>query len=178
MSFIKHLENNTLKYDLINKFIYTNSKKLPKLKTANINFSCKTNSYKNLATSLLAIEFISKQKGVLTKAKKPNLAYKIRKNSPTGCKVKLRKQNLNRFITLFINKVFPNWKNFTGNFLKKKLKNVISYELNNVFIFPEIEKNYIQFKNLSKLQVSFVLQCLNNKELKFLLQSLQFIIKN
>lgn len=165
-----------LKYDLINKFVYINVKKLPKVKKISINCSCKNNSYKNLATSLLALEFIFKQKGILTKAKKPNLTYKIRKNSPTGCKVTLRNRNFNRFTELLVNKILPNYKNFDGIFLKKRLKNFFSFDLNNVYVFSEIEKNYIYFKNLSKFQITFNFQCSQHTELKFLLKSLQFLL--
>jgi large subunit ribosomal protein L5 len=173
-----HFDNSKLQYDLINKFIYTNSKNLPKLKKASINFSCKNNTYKSLAASLLALEFIAKQKGVLTKAKKPNIAYKIRENSPTGCKVTLRKKNLYEFISLSLNTVFPNSKNFIGISLKKNQKNFISYELDNVLIFPKIEKNYTHFKSLTKLQTTLIFQCFNIKELKFLVEFLQFVLKN
>jgi large subunit ribosomal protein L5 len=171
------LNTTRLNYDLLNKFIYTNSKKLPKLQKASINFSCKNNLHQNLATTLLAIELISKQKGMLTKAKKPNLTYKIRENSPTGCKVTLRKQNLYELVSRFTNKVFPNIKNFMGISLKKHIKNCISYELNNVLIFPEIEKNFGHFKNLSKLQATFVFKCQDIKELEFLVQFFRFVIK-
>jgi ribosomal protein L5 len=51
---------------------------------------------KGLATSLLAIELITGQKGILTTTKHSNIFLKIRKEIP-GCKVTLRKENMFSF---------------------------------------------------------------------------------
>jgi large subunit ribosomal protein L5 len=56
-----------------------------------------TTGIKGLATSLLAIELITGQKGILTTTKHSNIFLKIRKGNPAGCKVTLRKENMFSF---------------------------------------------------------------------------------
>ena len=101
MHSLEYFNIKTLKFDLINKFHYTNLKKLPKLQKMILSFSCKTTELKILATHLLALELITNQKGILTVSKRPNLLLKIRKGNPTGCKLTLKKT----FILNFFPKV-------------------------------------------------------------------------
>ena len=77
MHFLNYFYTKTLKFDLINKFYYTDLKKLPKLKKIVLNFSCKTIELKTIATHLLALELITGKKGTITLSKRPNLFLKI-----------------------------------------------------------------------------------------------------
>jgi large subunit ribosomal protein L5 len=170
MNFVKYFFNNILKYDLINKFNYTKTKNLPKLKKIILNFGCKNTKLKNLAASFLALELISYKKSVLTKTKKPNLFLKIRKGTPVGCKVVLRNQQMFDFLTLTINEIFPKEKILikinSKNFNKK---NFFSYEIHNKFIFNEIEKHYYLFNDLEKLDITIIFKI--KKEIFFILKS-------
>ena len=49
MHFLENFYFKTLKYDLINKFIYKNTTKLPKLKKIILNFGSKTADIKQLS---------------------------------------------------------------------------------------------------------------------------------
>jgi ribosomal protein L5 len=62
MNFLEHFYLKTLKYDLSNRFLYKNTKELPKLKKIILNFGCKTSDLKQLSASLLALELITNQK--------------------------------------------------------------------------------------------------------------------
>ena len=55
---------------------------------------CKSFEIKNLAASLLSLELIAVQQGVLTKSKRANILLKIRKGNPVGCTVVLRKNKM------------------------------------------------------------------------------------
>ncbi len=66
MNFLTYFCKKTLNYELLNKFNYKNTKKLPKIKKIVLNFGCKTTDIKHLAASLLALELITCQKGKLT----------------------------------------------------------------------------------------------------------------
>ena len=94
MNILNYFYTKTLKYELLNKFLYKNVNKLPKIKKIIFNFNCKNFELKNLAVSLLVLELITNQKGILTKSKYSNILLKICKGNPTGCKVILRKRKM------------------------------------------------------------------------------------
>lgn len=174
MQYLINFYNKTLKYDLYNKFNYQKVEKLPKLKKIILNFGCKTTDIKNLSASLLALELITHKKGTLTTSKKPNILLKIRKGHPVGCKVTLTKQIMFNFLEKLIIQIFPKTKNFEGLKVSRNLKpNMFSYDIHNTFTFTELEEHYHLFNNLQKLNITFVTQTTNKKELLFLLKSLQ-----
>jgi large subunit ribosomal protein L5 len=180
MHYLEKFYNKTLKYELINKFNYINTKNLPNIEKIVLNFGCKTADIKQLASSLLALELITNQKGKLTKTKYSKILFKIRKGNPTGCKVTLNNLNKLKFIELLTVEVFPKLKNFSGLILKNSNKNHFSYELKNTFSLYELEKNYYLFNNLPKLDISMIAANMHkkNKELNFLLKSYQLPFKN
>lgn len=179
MHFLEKFYYKTLKYDLINKFNYKNTKTLPNLKTVILNFGCKTADIKQLASCLLALELITNQKGVLTKTKCSKILFKTRKGNPTGCKVTLNKFNSFKFLELSTVEIFPKLKNFTGLNNKNLKKNTFSYKLNDTFNFFGLEKNFHLFNNLPKLDVSIVSANFNeeNEDLHFLLTAYQLPLK-
>lgn len=178
MHFFTYFYTKTLKLDLINKFYYTDLKKLPSLKQITLNFSCKTINLKTIATHLLALNLISSQKGIITISKRPNLLLKIRKGSPTGCKITLRKISMMNFLSKNLNEIFPKIKNFNGIQVHKKVeKNTFSFSVKNILTFPELAKHYYLFNTLSNLNVSFVTTGQTKKEMLFLLKSLQLPLK-
>lgn len=178
MHFLKYFYKKTLKYELINKFTYRNTKELPEIKKITLNFGCKTTNIKHLASSLLAIELITCQKGKFTITKYPNLVMKLRKGNPVGCKVELKNQKIYNFLEKILVEVFPKIKNFKGLKLKKKLKkNVLSYEFNDNFIFKTIEEHYYLFNTLPKLNITLLTTTKKTEEFNFIIKSLQFPIK-
>jgi large subunit ribosomal protein L5 len=179
MHFLDKFYNNTLKYELINKFRYNNTKNLPNLKKIILNFGCKTADIKELSSCLLSLELITHQKGHFTKTKYSKILFKIRKGNPTGCIVTLNKFNKFKFLELLTVEIFPKLKNFSGLNNEKLKKNDFSYELNDTFSFTELEKNYYLFNNLPKLNISIVpSNTIKNWELYFLLKAYQLPFKN
>ena len=73
MHSINYYYNNIVKYDLINKFYYKNIKQLPKIKKIILNFNFKRQNFKNLMSSLIALELISNQKPIFIKSKISNI---------------------------------------------------------------------------------------------------------
>ena len=178
MHFLNYFCTKTLKFDLINKFYYTNLKKLPNLKQIVLNFSCKTTELKTLATHLIALELITNQKGIATVSKRPNLLLKIRKGNPTGCKVTLRKTSMRNFLSKSFNETFPKIKNFNGIIVHQTVeKNAFSFSVKNTLAFSELAEHYYLFNNLSNLNLSFVTQTETKKEMLFFLKSLQLPLK-
>ena len=171
MNFLFDSYFKAYKYDLINKFFYKNTKKLPKFKKIVLNFNCKTTELKKLIFTLLALELITNQISTTTTAKKPNIILKIRKGNPIGCKVTLRKKTMFFFLTRIIIEIIPKLKNFQGLRIKKKSnKNMFNYELNNTFIFSELENNYYLFNNLPKLSITIVTNAKKKEEMLYSLK--------
>lgn len=178
MHFINYFYKRTLKFDLINKFYYTNLKKLPKLKKIVLSFGCKTTELKSLASSLLALELIAKQKGILTVSKRPNLLLKIRKGNPAGCKLSLKNSSMLNFFSKSFNEVFSKIKNFDGITIHQKVeKTFVSFVIRDTLNFSELTNHYYLFNNLSNLNLSFVTSSGEKEEMLFLLKSLQLPIK-
>lgn len=168
----------TLQFDLLNKFHYTNLKELPKLKKVILNFNCKTNELKTLSTHLIALELIADQKGIVTTTKRPNLSLKLRKGDPIGCKVELKKAYRLNFLSRSLNEIFPHIKNFDMITFKEKTKRTnLSFVIKNSLNFAELFEHYYLFADLSEINVSIVSTTKTQKELFFLLKSLQFPIK-
>lgn len=179
MHFLIYFYTKTLKFDLINKFHYTNLKKLPNLKQIILNFSCKTPELKTLATHLIALELISNKKGVITISKHPNLLLKIRKGNPSGCKITLRKTSMINFLARSLNNTFPKIKNFNGIVVNQKVeKGTFSFSIKDTLTFSELTEHYYLFNNLSNLNLSFVTNVNTKEEMLFLFKSLQLPLKS
>lgn len=178
MYFLNYFYTKTLKFDLINKFYYTDLKKLPNLNKIILNFSCKTTELKTLATHLTALELISNQKGLITVSKRPNLLLKLRKGNPSGCKITLRKTAMINFLSKSFNETFPKIKNFNEIQVHQKIeKNALSFSIKDTLTFSELAEHYYLFNNLSNLNLSFITNVNTKEEMLFLLKSLQLPIK-
>nr|UDP55445.1 ribosomal protein L5 [Schizostauron trachyderma] len=176
MNFLKIFYSKTLKYEFFTKFTYKQSKDLPELKKIILNVGCRNSELKNLSSSLLALELITSQKGVVTKTKYPNVLLKIRKGNPTGCKVTLRKMRMFNFLTKILIEIISKQKNFNG-FNISKNKSTFSYKIQNILNFKELENQYYLFNSMSSLDVTIVTNAKNKKELLLILKSLKFPFK-
>ena len=164
---------NIIKYDLINKFNYKNLKDIPKIKKIILNFGCKTSELKNLSSSLLALQLITKKKGELTVSKQSNIILRIRKGNPVGCKVTVTKTLMYKFLTKVIIEIIPRLKNKII-FKEAIYLNSLTYSFENLLIFKELEKNYLIFSQLKNLQITVVCNTKKKEELFFLLNSFKF----
>lgn len=176
MQFIEAFYQKTAVYDLLNKFNYTQSKNIPKIKKIVLNFSCKNNDTKYLAASLLALELVTRQKSKMTTTKRSNILLKLRKGNPVGCKVTLRKKRLTTFLSKLITEILPRLKNFNGFKAVKQIK-TFSYRLQDTFSFYELEKHYYLFNTLPDLNVTLIANTKTKEELVFLLNSFKFTFK-
>jgi len=171
MYYFGYFAKKTIKHDLVNKFVYSKGAALPELKKIILNYGCKNTEMKLLSSSLLALELITSQKGILTSTKEANISLKIRKGNPTGCKVTLRKARMYKFFSKIACEIIPRLK------VIKKLeaeKSAFSYELHDAFSFSELEKHYSLFNSLPNLTVTLVTNCKTKKEFAFILKSLKF----
>ena len=168
MHFLKHYNNNIVKYDLINKFYYNKETVVPKIKFIILTFDFKKYDFKQLLTSLTALELITNQKATFIKSRKPNISLKIRKGHPIGCKILIRRYKKDTFLSKLLDITMVNKKIVRQEYTKLTL---FSYSISNVLIFSELEKNYQFFKLLKTLTVSIGTTPIDYNGFIFLLRS-------
>ena len=171
MNILNTYYSNIIKYNLITKFDYKKIDNVPEITKIILNFNCKNFELKHLATSLLALQLITKKKGTLTTAKKPNIILKIKKGNPVGCKINLKKMYMYNFLFIFITKIVPRFKNV----MKKKIKkiNVVTYTITNTLTFKKLEKNYLIFNSLKSVNINIVTTAKTKQELFFIFKLLK-----
>ena len=162
-----------IQQDLTNKFMFSNNKKIPKLKEITLNFGCKNMTIQKFATTMLALEIISLKKGTITITKKPNVILKIQKGQPAGCKVKLKNQQLYSFLTKLHLEIIPKLKNFQGFKVKKQIFNFFFQIPGNEIILKEFENQYPLFSNLPVLDINIFTTTQDPKELIFLAKAIK-----
>lgn len=173
MNFFKTYYKRIIAQDLTNKFIFTNNKKIPKLKKITLNFGCKNVSMQKFATTILALEIISLKKGTITITKKPNVILKIQKGQPAGCKVELKHKHIYAFLTKLMIEIIPKLKNFRGLKVKKQMYNFFFKIPGNEIILKEFENQYPLFANLPTLDINIFTNTKNSKELIFLAKAIK-----
>ena len=105
----KHSEE-VVRYDTPHKDRSTNVTQIPKINKAFVNAGIGKKAVvdgRHVLTALLALEHITGQKPIVTRAKKWVDGLRIKKKMPLGCKPTLRHSNLCRFADRLINQVFP-----------------------------------------------------------------------
>ena len=162
-----------IRQDLMNKFIFLNNKKIPKLREITLNFGCKNMTIQKFATTMLALEIISLKKGTITIIKKPNVLLKIQKGQPAGCKVKLKKRQLFSFLTRLHLEIIPKLKNFQGFKIEKQVFNFFFQIPSNEIILKEFKNHYPLFSNLPILDINIFTTTKNSKELFFLAKAIK-----
>eukprot|EP00301_Raphidiophrys_heterophryoidea_P008064 c13042_g1_i1.p3 GENE.c13042_g1_i1~~c13042_g1_i1.p3 ORF type:complete len:266 (+),score=-65.11 c13042_g1_i1:3501-4298(+) len=115
--FNKHFEE-IVRYDILYKDRFTNVMQIPKINKIFVNTGIGKKAVldnKHIFTALLAIELITGQKPIVTRAKKWVDKFQLKKNMPIGCKVTLRHKNMNQFLDRLINRVLPRIEDFMGH---------------------------------------------------------------
>jgi large subunit ribosomal protein L5 len=175
MHFLNYHYNNIIKYDFLNK--YSNHKKLqvPKIKKICLTFTKSNIELKELFSALFALEFISKQKGIISKSNKPQIALKIKKGEFVSCRLILRKKKMYSFLEKLFYNIFPKIKQFDGFVFKvNKSKNSLDFILSKLFYFSELELHYRFFQKLPPMQVTIVTTSKNSLHTFFLLIAFRF----
>jgi large subunit ribosomal protein L5 len=178
MNFYTYYNENVVKYDLLNKFRYKTLNEMPKFCKIILNFGCKKSELKQLGPTLLALELITSQKSLFTNSNTANLSLKIKKGSPAGCKVTLRKVAMYTFLGKMIDDIFPKLKPFQGfKILTSKTHKTFSFSLKNNLLFSELETHYQYFNRLPHLDIAMVTNAKSFNELIFLLKSFKIPLR-
>ena len=114
--FNKHFEE-IVRYDILYKDRFTNVMQIPKINKIFVNTGIGKKAVidnKHIFTALLAMEIITGQKPIVTRAKKWVDKFQLKKHMPIGCKVTLRHKNMNQFLDRLINRVIPRIEDFSS----------------------------------------------------------------
>ena len=169
--------NIIIKKDLINKFTYSKTKKLPRIEKVVLNFDCHPRTLKQLATNCLALELISKKPPQLTTIKKPNLRLKIKKGELCGCKVILKKISVIHFIETLSFEVL-NLNKMSYFKLNKKSSKEATITIAHTLQFFGLAHHYQLFNKMDNLNITIITTTQSNTELQFLLKSLKLPVNN
>lgn len=174
MHFLEYYYKRIIRYDLINKFKNNNIKSIPKLKKIILNFGCINSEITKLLATSLFLELITSQNTSITSSQKSNIIIKIKKGSPTGCKVTLTGKLMYQFFFKLLTEILPNIKDFKQLKIKQtKSQKAITYSIEEtLLIFSELKEHYHLFSNkVPKLDIAIVTNSKSQKEFIYLLKS-------
>jgi large subunit ribosomal protein L5 len=172
-NFKNHYQNITT-YDLITKFNFKNIYEIPKINKIclNIGFKNANIEKKKLINIIILLKLITNQKPIVTKSKKNNIFLKIKKNSIIGCKVTLRKKNINIFIEKLLIFILPNIEKINFDI---RNKNILNFQIKDILNFFELKTEFLRFRDIPPIDISIHTNSKKNNELFLLLNSLFFI---
>lgn len=164
---------NEVKPALIKKHQYTSSMECPKVAkiVINMGIGVAVSEPKQLEDAVAELTAIAGQKPVITKAKKSIANFKLRENTPIGCKVTLRGEKMYDFLDKLVNISLPRVRDFRG-VSKTAFDGRGNYTLGikEQIIFPEIE--YDKVNKIHGMDIVIVTTAKNNEEAKDLLEGL------
>ncbi|MFC1658964.1 50S ribosomal protein L5 [Pseudomonadota bacterium] len=177
MSYTKELYS-TIKKDLMSELGFKNVMEIPKLDKIVINIGFKTSDVDNnfLSYVVSQLSLIVGQKAVLTKAKKSIAGFKLRENTPIGCKVTLRGNKMYEFVDRLVYIAMPRIRDFRG--LSSKNFNQsghYTFGIKEHTIFPEVDLDKA-YKILG-MNITIVTTAKNKEGCGALLRRLNFPIK-
>ena len=116
MNRLKEKYLNEVVPSLMNKYNYKSVMEAPKLEKIVINMGVgdATSNSKLLDAAVADLAKISRQKPVVTKARKSIAGFKVREGQSIGCKVTLRGENMYNFMDKLISIALPQVRDFRG----------------------------------------------------------------
>ena len=157
MSRLREQYENEIKDAMIKKFGYKNAMEIPKLDKIVVNMGVGE-----------AMEAITGQKAVTTKAKNAIANFKIREGMPIGCKVTLRGEKMYEFADRLINLALPRVRDFRGvNPNAFDGRGNYALGIKEQIIFPEIE--YDKVDKVRGMDIIFVTTAKTDEEARELL---------
>lgn len=158
---------------LMEKFGYKNIMEVPKLEKIVLNMGvgeAKDNT-KVLDAAVSDMQIIAGQKPVITRAKKSIANFKLRENTPIGCKVTLRKAQMFEFADKLMNVALPRVRDFRGASSKAfDGRGNYAIGIKEQLIFPEIE--YDKIDKIRGMDIIFVTTAKTDEEARELLRFL------
>lgn len=165
----------------IRENIYSSYMQIPKLQkivlSKCIGSFITDNDKKMINSAVEEISAIAGQKAIICLSKKDESGFKLRKGTPIGVKVTLRRDRMFEFLDRLISIALPRLRDFNG-ISKKGFDGYGNYTMgiSEQIIFPEISIEKV--KRISGIDITFVTSVKNDKEAFFLLKHLGLPFKN
>ena len=162
-----------IKPALIKKYAYSSAMECPKVAKIVINMGVgeAVSEPKQLEDAVADLTMISGQKPIITKAKKSIANFKLRENTPIGCKVTLRGERMYDFLDKLINISLPRVRDFRGvSNTAFDGRGNYTLGIREQIIFPEIE--YDKVSKVRGMDIVIVTTAKTNEEAKELLTEL------
>lgn len=144
-TFIEHYHKQIVP-QMMKKFGYKNALEAPKIRKIVVNMGVGKGAedIKIVEAAQNELSLITGQHAVITRAKKAISNFKIRENSPVGCRVTLRKKIMYEFLEKLVRVALPRVRDFRGlsprGFDQAGNYNFGIQEQN---IFPEVETDRV-----------------------------------
>ena len=171
MSRLKDLYKDEIVDAMIKKFGYKNIMEVPKIDKIVVNMGvgeAKENP-KVLEAAVAAMEKITGQHAVITKAKKSIANFKIREGQSIGCKTTLRGEKMYEFLDRLVNLALPRVRDFRGVSANAfDGRGNYSLGIKEQIIFPEIE--YDKIDKVRGMDVIIVTTAKTDEEARELLR--------
>lgn len=151
--------------EMIKIFKYKSAFQVPRIVkiVINVGMGEGAQDIKLLETAQRELAQITGQHSVITRAKKSISNFKIKKGSPIGVKVTLRRARMFEFLDRLINAALPSLKDFKGVSQKSfDREGNYSLGLNEQTIFPEIDYDKVQ--KVHGMDITIVTNADSNKE--------------
>ncbi len=165
--------------NLMKDFSYKSIMQVPKIKSIvlNVGMGSATQDIKPLESAAKELATISGQNAVITRAKKSIAGFKLRENTPVGCKVTLRGNRMYDFLDKFISLALPRIRDFRGISAKSfDGRGNFAFGIKEQIIFPEI--NYDKIASMHGMDIVIVTSANTNEEGKALLKYMGMPFKN
>ena len=150
---------------LVKKFSYKNALQAPRIEKIVVNMGVGKGAedIKIVEAAQAELSAITGQHAVITRAKKAISNFKIRENSPVGCKVTLRKKVMYEFLERLLRVALPRIRDFRG-VPNNSFDQAGNYTLGlpEQTIFPEIE--YDRISRAQGMDITFVIKNAKSKE--------------
>jgi large subunit ribosomal protein L5 len=157
------------------EFGYTNNLEVPRFSKIVVNCSIKDAiaDKKILDSAMDEMALITGQKAVVRRARKSVSAFKLRKGTPIGAKVVLRRNYMYEFFDRLVNVAIPRIRDFQG-FPRTSFdaRGSYSFGVEEQLIFPEI--SYEKVKKVHGFDITIVTTAKTDKEAMALLENMGF----
>ena len=164
---------NEVKPALIKKYNYSSTMQCPKVAKIVINMGVgvAVAEPKQLEDAVAELTQIAGQKPVITKAKKSIANFKLREDTPIGCKVTLRGERMYELLDKLVNISLPRVRDFRGvSNTAFDGRGNYTLGIKEQIIFPEIE--YDKVSKVRGMDIVIVTTAKTNEEAKELLTEL------
>lgn len=175
MSYVPRLQKEykeRISGELMKQFSYKSVMQVPKLEKICLSRGVgqATSEKKLLEEAVNEFSLITGQKAVLTLSKKDVSNFKLRKGTPIGCRVTLRKEKMYDFLDRLINIAMPRIRDFRG-IPTKGFDGRGNYNMGvkEQIIFPEIDVDKISA--IAGMDITFVTSAPTDEEALALLRA-------